>query len=66
LAKELLISLQEDLIEELIFLTSCSKVAFPNGDPRNLELFRDGFGHFSQTRLEFISYSSGTPALKEK
>jgi hypothetical protein len=60
----LLISLQEELIEEVIFLTACDKTIFPNNDKRKIEVFKDTFGCFVQSQLIFIPYVSGLTPIK--
>ncbi|KLL04767.1 MAG: hypothetical protein MRERV_12c030 [Mycoplasmataceae bacterium RV_VA103A] len=62
--KELLNSIEDELISELIFLTASDKNIFPNGDQRKLEVFKDTFGHFSRAQLIFVPYISGFTPVK--
>lgn len=55
IADELLQSLKEDLIEELVVATSHAKGRYTeNGDPRKIEKFQKTFGLFPNCKLECI------------
>ncbi|KAG9304977.1 hypothetical protein G9A89_003146 [Geosiphon pyriformis] len=61
IARELLLALKEDLVEELIILTAAMKGRYPNdgGNPKKIKKIEETFGHFPQCKLKFI------PTVKE-
>lgn len=60
-AKELLLALEENLIEELLFLSSYSERIHPGGDKRKLKRFEATFGQISQVKgLKMIPSSGDT------
>jgi hypothetical protein len=62
-AKELLLALQENLIEELIFLSAYNQDEFPSGDARKLEKFQKTFGKFPNCRMELLAFFPQKPTL---
>lgn len=67
-ADDLLLSVKERLISELIFLSYFNKRRFPNGDLRKEEKFRNTFGKLSQQAkldMKLISSSNKPQWIKE-
>ena len=64
-AEDLLQTLKEDLISELILMSAFRKDRYPQtGDPRKLERFKQTFGHFTNARLvllELVIDKQGDP-----
>lgn len=58
IAKELLMLIKADKVEQLIFLTAYDKRKFPEGDFRKLKIFQETFGKFSNCFLQLIGFES--------
>ncbi|MDR1670650.1 MAG: hypothetical protein LBR43_02940 [Spiroplasmataceae bacterium] len=58
IAKELLMLIKVDKIEQLIFLSAYDKRKFPQLDPRKLEIFNQTFGKYPFCSLRLIGFDS--------
>ena len=59
IAKELLLSLKEDLVEELTILTAAMKGRYPNdgGNPKKIKKIEETFGYFLSVKLNSFQLS---------
>ena len=58
IAKEILMLIKVNKVEQLIFLTAYDKRKFPKGDFRKLKIFQETFGKFSNCSLQLIGFES--------
>jgi len=66
-AEELLITLKEDLISELVIISAyrISKYKHTKGDPRKREMFAKTFGKFPNTKIDLIGLQKNEKGVSQ-